>query len=130
MVKPAPRDASPKPSLSGLAIAGQVGLLILVMTLPVWVRSNFLLYLATQAGVYMIVALALNFLTGYAGQVSLGHGALVAIGAYSTAILMIDAKFSFWLAAPSAMIIASAACALIAVAAFPPPAWSFLADSA
>ena len=47
---------------------------------PLYAHSSFILYLATQAGIYMIVALGLNFLTGYAGQISVGHGALVAIG--------------------------------------------------
>src|SRR5258708_11437809 len=93
-------------------------LLAVVLSVPIWLRSNFLLYLATQAGVYMIVAFALNFLAGYAGQVSLGHGALVAIGAYATAILMINAKLSFFLAAPLAMIITSGAGPLMALPAF------------
>ena len=97
----------------------------IVLTLPVWVRSDFLLYLATQAGVYMIVALALNFLTGYAGQISLAHGALVAIGAYSTAILLIDAKLSFWLAAPLSMLITSGAGAIMALPAFRLSTWYF-----
>jgi branched-chain amino acid transport system permease protein len=69
--------------------------LFVVLTVPLWLRSNFLLYLATQAAVYMVVALALNLLMGYAGQISIGHGALVGIGAYATAILMMDAKWSF-----------------------------------
>lgn len=106
-------------------LAGGALALLVVLTLPLWLQSNFLLYLATQAAVYMTVALALNFLMGYAGQVSLGHGALVAIGAYATAILMIDAKFSFWLAAPAAMVVTSAAGALMALPAFRLSTWYF-----
>ena len=37
--------------------------------------------------VYVLVALGLNLLTGYAGQVSLGHAAFFAIGAYTAAVL-------------------------------------------
>jgi branched-chain amino acid transport system permease protein len=39
-------------------------------------------------GIYLIALLGLNILTGYTGQISLGHGAFMAIGAYTTAILM------------------------------------------
>lgn len=109
----------------GRAFAGWAVLSAVVLSLPLWLRSEFLLYLATQAGVYMIVALALNFLAGYAGQVSLGHGALVGIGAYATAILMINAKLSFFLAAPLAMIITSGAGALMALPAFRLSTWYF-----
>jgi ABC-type branched-subunit amino acid transport system permease subunit len=107
------------------AFAGGAVLLAVILSLPIWVGSNFLLYLATQAGVYMIVAFALNFLAGYGGQVSLGHGALVGIGAYATAILMINAKLSFFLAAPMAMIITSGAGALMALPAFRLSTWYF-----
>ncbi len=42
----------------------------------------------TRVAVWVIVVMGLNILTGYNGQISLGHGALVAAGAYTTAILM------------------------------------------
>ena len=41
-----------------------------------------------QAGVFFIAIVGLNLLTGYTGQISLGHGALMAIGGYTTAILV------------------------------------------
>src|SRR6266550_7964628 len=41
-------------------------------------------------GVYFIALIGLNVLTGYSGQISLGHGAFMAIGGYTTAILTID----------------------------------------
>jgi branched-chain amino acid transport system permease protein len=43
--------------------------------------------LATEALIYGLVALSLNLLMGYGGQVSIGHGGLLAVGAYTTAIL-------------------------------------------
>lgn len=39
-------------------------------------------------GVWLVILTGLNLLTGYSGQISLGHGALVAVGAYITAILL------------------------------------------
>ena len=38
--------------------------------------------------IYLIALLGLNVLTGYTGQISLGHGAFMAVGGYTTAILM------------------------------------------
>jgi branched-chain amino acid transport system permease protein len=43
----------------------------------------------TYVGVYFIALLGLNILTGYSGQISLGHGAFMALGAYTSAILML-----------------------------------------
>jgi len=51
--------------------------------------SGFRLFQFTQVCVYAMVLLGLNLLTGYNGQISLGHGAFYAMGAY-TAAIMID----------------------------------------
>jgi branched-chain amino acid transport system permease protein len=52
------------------------------------VLSNFRLFQFTQVYIYAIALLGLNMLTGYNGQISLGHGAFYAIGAYVAAIMM------------------------------------------
>jgi len=49
--------------------------------------DNYVIYVMTRLFVYVLVALGLNLLTGYAGQVSLGHAAFFAIGAYTAAVL-------------------------------------------
>ena len=72
------------------ARAGALGLaaaLAVALALP-FVVSNFRLFQFTQVGVYAIALLGLNVLTGYNGQISLGHGAFYALGAYTTAILI------------------------------------------
>ena len=56
----------------------------------------------TLALVYAIAILGLNILTGYNGQVSLGHGAFYALGAYTAAILMSDADFAYYWTLPVA----------------------------
>jgi branched-chain amino acid transport system permease protein len=61
-----------------------VGLGLLVLP---GVADNYVLYVMTRLFVYVLVALGLNLLTGYAGQVSLGHAAFFAIGAYTAAVL-------------------------------------------
>jgi branched-chain amino acid transport system permease protein len=57
------------------------------LALPLLV-SNFRLFQFTQVGIYAIALLGLNMLTGYNGQISLGHGAFYAVGAYTTAIMI------------------------------------------
>jgi ABC-type branched-subunit amino acid transport system permease subunit len=61
-----------------------VGLSLLVLPR---LADNYVLYVMTRLFVYVLVALGLNLLTGYAGQVSLGHAAFFAIGAYTAAVL-------------------------------------------
>lgn len=52
-----------------------------------FVVERYTLYSINLVGIYAIGAIGLNILTGYTGQISVGHGAFIAIGAYSTTIL-------------------------------------------
>jgi branched-chain amino acid transport system permease protein len=65
-----------------------VGIAILLACVLPFVLSNFRLFQFTQVYIYAIALLGLNLLTGYNGQISLGHGAFFAIGGYVAAILM------------------------------------------
>jgi branched-chain amino acid transport system permease protein len=67
------------------ALAFAVGVAAIV-ALPFLV-SDFRQFQLAYVGVYFIAILGLNVLTGYAGQISLGHGGFMMIGAYTTAIL-------------------------------------------
>src|SRR5690242_15261452 len=67
-----------------------------------FVLSNFSVFQLTLVLVYAIVLLGLNMLTGYNGQISLGHGAFYAIGAYTAAILMDRFGVPYWLTLPAA----------------------------
>ncbi len=69
--------------------------------------SDFWTYALCLAGIYTIGTLGLNILTGYTGQVSLGHASFLGIGAYTTAILSHKFGFSFWLTMPSALLVTS-----------------------
>ena len=51
------------------------------------VLDEYWIYVITMMGINAIVALGLNLLTGCAGQISLGHAAFMAIGAYSSTII-------------------------------------------
>jgi branched-chain amino acid transport system permease protein len=68
-------------------VAGILGVLVVAAALP-FILSNFRLFQFTQVYIYAIALLGLNLLTGYNGQISLGHGAFYAIGAYVSAIMM------------------------------------------
>ena len=61
---------------------------------------GYILSIATFASIYAILILGLNILTGYTKQVSLGHAAFFAIGAYTQALLITKAGLSFWSALP------------------------------
>jgi branched-chain amino acid transport system permease protein len=67
----------------GLVVAAAV---VVVVLLPQFVSDYHALELG-KVGLYFIAILGLAVLTGYSGQISLGHGAFMAIGAYTTAIL-------------------------------------------
>ncbi len=60
---------------------------------------------AILVGIWVSLALSLNILTGFAGQVSLGHAALFGIGAYTSAILTTRYGYSFWVGLPAAVLV-------------------------
>ena len=64
-----------------------------------------------------IVGVGLNVLVGLTGQISFGHVAFYAIGAYTVGILTTGTGLSFWLALPLGTLIACAAGALLAIPA-------------
>lgn len=66
-----------------------VALAVVVVLVPVFV-SEFRAQQLAYVAIYLIAIIGLNILTGYTGQISLGHGAFMAIGGYTTAILMAD----------------------------------------
>ncbi len=100
-------------------------LILAVAIAPAFSNNKFLVFQATQAGIYMIVAIGLNVVAGYAGQTSLAQGALVAIGAYTSAILMVKLQFSFWVAALLATCATSVFGALVALPALRLSTWYF-----
>ena len=92
----APSTTSSRAELlcAGAAIALAVAL--------AFVARGYQLFQATMVLSYAIALLGLNLLTGYNGQISLGHGAFYAVGAYATAILMEHGGVPYWLAIPAA----------------------------
>jgi branched-chain amino acid transport system permease protein len=83
-----------------LWLAAAAGLAALLL-LPFLVR-NYRVFQFNLVLVYAIAILGLNILTGYNGQISLGHGAFYAIGAYAAAILMERFGLPYWATWPLA----------------------------
>jgi branched-chain amino acid transport system permease protein len=71
------------------ALAAVVVVAAVLCLLP-FILSDYNIYLAAQVGIFFIAVLGLNILTGYTGQISIGHGAFMAIGGYTTAVMSRD----------------------------------------
>ncbi|MDH4093848.1 MAG: branched-chain amino acid ABC transporter permease [Betaproteobacteria bacterium] len=82
-----------------------VALVLLAACMLPFVVSNYRTFQFTLALVYAIALLGLNMLTGYNGQISLGHGAFYAIGAYTAAILMDQYGVPYWATIPAAAVV-------------------------
>jgi len=83
----APRNATVAPLIRAWPILVALALLALVPTLSSAFDNPFLVRLFTRAVIFSIAAVALNFVLGYGGLVSLMHASLAGVGAYAVAIL-------------------------------------------
>jgi len=86
---------------SGPQVFWIIVLLAALAVFPLFAGS-YLIYTVNLMAIHVIVALGLNLLVGYTGQISLGHAGFFAIGAYATLSLMIDAHLPFLVALPLA----------------------------
>jgi branched-chain amino acid transport system permease protein len=89
--------------------AGGVIVAAAALTLPLWLSSAYHLHVAIMAGIFGVLALSLNLLLGFTGQLSLGHAAFFGIGAYTSALLTLKAGWPFWPALAAAVALAGAA---------------------
>ncbi len=80
----------------------------LFVVFPLW-ANNYFLGVMNLIGISLIAMTGLNILTGYCGQISVGHAAFVAVGSYTSAILSHHLSWPLWATLPSAML----ACALV-----------------
>ena len=66
------------------------GALVVAVVAAPFLFSNYRTYQLAFVGLYLVALLGLDILTGFTGQISLGHGAFMGIGAYTTTILVLD----------------------------------------
>ncbi len=78
-----------------------IALLALLAACPLFV-SDRAVTVMTTIGIAIISVLGLNILTGYCGQISIGHVGFMALGGYVSAVLTAKFGFPFWLALPAA----------------------------
>jgi branched-chain amino acid transport system permease protein len=96
------------------ALVTGIALCALVLLLPFGVDSAVLSALVIT-GVLAIAVLGLDVVFGFAGQISLGHAAFMALGAYTTAVLTTRAEWSLWPAIGAGMVVAAVAALLLAL---------------
>ena len=88
---------------------GRLALGLLLATAPLWVWNPYYVHILIMAGIFAILALSLNLLLGYTGQLSLGHAAFFGIGAYTSALLTLRLEWPVWAGFLAAVILAGIA---------------------
>lgn len=101
-------SSNPRPAASPRQIIGVGVLMVAACVLP-FLLGNYRVFQLTLALAYSIALLGLNMLTGYNGQISLGHGAFYAIGAYTAAVLMDKFGVPYWVTIPVAGVVCGVA---------------------
>ena len=79
-------------------------LLVALLILP-FLFKNYRVFQFNLVLVYAVAVLGLNMLTGFNGQISLGHGAFFAVGAYVAAVLMDRAAMPYWATLPFSAVV-------------------------
>ncbi len=87
--------------LSAHRVALTIAVVLLAIGLPIF-GTPYLIDVGTLVLVYVMLGLGLNVVVGYAGLLDLGYAAFFAIGAYTTALLMVGYHVPFWLTLPVA----------------------------
>src|SRR5215471_6049163 len=75
-----------------------VGAIVAIAAAPLVFNDGFMQQILQTIAYYTVAAIGLNMLVGYQGQVSLGHGALFAFGAYASALLTTRLGMPVWIA--------------------------------
>jgi branched-chain amino acid transport system permease protein len=83
--------------------------LVAAATAPAWVWNPYHLHTLIMAGIFAVLALSLNLLLGYTGQLSLGHAAFFGIGAYATGLLTVKLEWSAWIGLLAAIVLPAVA---------------------
>lgn len=72
--------------------------LLFALLLPIFFKSQFIIHIFVLLCMWVVLSLSLNFVTGFAGQLALGHSAFVILGGYAGALVMLNYHTSFWVA--------------------------------
>src|SRR5262245_13523425 len=109
-------------SVSGLGsmhpVVPWVFVWVCLLPLPALLTNGYTQFVVNVICINIILAVGLNIVKGFAGQVTVGHVALAAIGAYSSAVLSTQLGLPFWGALPAAMLITGVAGAIVGIPSF------------
>src|SRR6202795_4450717 len=94
------------------AVAAFAGLFIVVAPLAL---SEYYISILNLVSIAVVGALGLNILVGYTGQISIGHGAFMSVGAYTAANLVVRLDLPFWVALPAGGLMAAAIGAVVGI---------------
>jgi branched-chain amino acid transport system permease protein len=83
------------------------GLIVVFFLMVPLLASDYFLNIANLVFIAAVGAIGLNILVGYTGQVSIGHGAFIAVGAYAGAIVITRAGLPFWIGLPFGGLVAA-----------------------
>lgn len=106
------------PIFHRVSVAGIVLTLLMVLAIlvvPLTMDNAYFMRIAQQIAFYTIAAIGLNILVGYQGQVSLGHGGLFAVGAYTSALLATRLDVPVWFCLAAGAAVAGVIGALVAL---------------
>ncbi len=92
-------------------------LLVVCLLVPVVISNKYYLHIINLAGIYTLITIGLNILSGYTGQVSMGQAAYFAVGTYVSALLALNFGVPFWLALVGGIIVSAVSGGIIAVPA-------------
>jgi branched-chain amino acid transport system permease protein len=99
---------------SAVPIVALVALFAVLAVVP-QVATTYWLDVLNRIGIAIIGAVGLNILVGYTGQISIGHGAFMSVGAYTAANLVVRLDFPFWLALPLGGLMAALVGAVVGI---------------
>jgi branched-chain amino acid transport system permease protein len=94
------------------AVAGIAALMFLVLPASV---DEYYLSIANLVAISVVGALGLNILVGYTGQISVGHGAFMSVGAYTAANLAVRLGLPFWVTLPLGGLVAALVGAVVGI---------------
>lgn len=84
---------------------------------PAIAPNNYILSLGSFFAIYLILIASLNLLMGFAGQISLAHGAFFGLGAYTSGVLAVKGDVSPWIGLPGAFLVCAALATLVGIPA-------------
>jgi len=92
--------ADPSTSRGRTKAALWIALAVGLLALPLVVRNEYFLRICVRVGIYVLLAVGLNIVAGFAGMLSAAQAAFFGLGAYCSALLSLNLGLSFWAAMP------------------------------